>query len=352
MLRTARQVPQSVSHIRSQASTPDPASLTCDPGRVEPQDDARQSVIAGRDIESARAMYEAAYNGRRFHAEPTDRAFGYRYTIAGDDDVTLRGNRFTGAIDGTVHVQDEYVVTWITAGTGAIDYTGEGDLTPLELGRPVMFTTGVDNPFAFTDYKQNLVHLESRFLESVAAEVEDHDGGPLLFRPGASPSGRALQQWSSALRIIDDVSTTRDASALLRSEVDRLTAVAVLSAFPHETAGMPPSLLLPRNRRVRTAVEFIQANAHLPITLTDITAVANVSTRALQQAFERTLGTSPTRYLRQVRLERVRAELLAHHPNDVSVGDVARHWGFLHLGRFSAAYVAAFGEYPRESLRR
>jgi transcriptional regulator GlxA family with amidase domain len=131
-----------------------------------------------------------------------------------------------------------------------------------------------------------------------------------------------------------------------------MAAVSLLSTFPHAVTSLPAELLLPRNRRMRTAVEFVHANAHLPITLTDIAASAALSARATQQAFERTLGTTPTRYLRTVRLERVRAELQAHRPEEITVGDVARRWGFLHLGRFSAAYAAAFGEYPRATLQR
>ncbi|PZF56165.1 hypothetical protein DEI92_15300 [Curtobacterium sp. MCBD17_034] len=340
-----------VSQTRSSLSTPASGRHGCDPWMMA-EDVVRRSVVAGQDIDDARAMYEAAYNGRQFHIEPTEREFGYRYTIAGDDDVTLRGNRFTGSVEGTVQVQGEYVVTWITAGTGAMDLEGTGDLTPLEPGQPVLFTTGGQNRFAFADYKQNLVHLDGRYLERVAAEVEGHDGGPLRFRHGGRLEDHALQRWTAAVRTVNAVGASADASALLRSEVNRLAAVSLLSTFPHEATSLPPELLLPRHRRVRTAVEFIHANAHLPITLTDVAAAANVSSRSLQQAFERALATSPTRYLRQVRLERVRAELLEQHPEDVSVGDVARRWGFVHLGRFSGAYAAAFGEYPRETLYR
>jgi transcriptional regulator GlxA family with amidase domain len=56
-------------------------------------------------------------------------------------------------------------------------------------------------------------------------------------------------------------------------------------------------------------------------------------------------------YLRHLRLDRARADLL--HLADVpSVASVALRWGFGHLGRFSADYKERFGESPGESLRR
>jgi AraC-like DNA-binding protein len=50
-------------------------------------------------------------------------------------------------------------------------------------------------------------------------------------------------------------------------------------------------------------------------------------------------------YLRTVRLERVRQDLL----NDATLSSVtaaALRWGFAHLGRFSVEYRRAFGECP------
>ncbi|MGN6407903.1 MAG: helix-turn-helix domain-containing protein, partial [Curtobacterium sp.] len=50
--------------------------------------------------------------------------------------------------------------------------------------------------------------------------------------------------------------------------------------------------------------------------------------------------------------DRVRAELLAAEPGTITVGAVARRWGFAHLGRFSGAYRQRFDEHPSHTLRR
>ena len=73
--------------------------------------------------------------------------------------------------------------------------------------------------------------------------------------------------------------------------------------------------------------------------------------RTLIKHFRDFKGTSPMRYLRSARYERVRAALRRAEPEE-SVTDVASQWGFTHLGRFSVEYRRRFGESPSETLRR
>ncbi|GAA4381516.1 helix-turn-helix transcriptional regulator [Agromyces bauzanensis] len=102
---------------------------------------------------------------------------------------------------------------------------------------------------------------------------------------------------------------------------------------------------------VRLAIDFMSAHVAEPITMTDVANAAFVSTRGLHAAFTRERGETPMQYLRRVRLDAVRADLLAGGA-DVTVAVVARRWGFAHLPRFAERYRRAFGERPSETLRR
>ena len=105
-------------------------------------------------------------------------------------------------------------------------------------------------------------------------------------------------------------------------------------------------------RAIRTAVENIEENAHLPLTLSAIAARSSVSVRSLQLGFQRHLDTSPMTYLREVRLRRAHRALLEADPSMTTVASVARRWGFNHPGRFAAAYTGRYRETPAETLRR
>ena len=98
-------------------------------------------------------------------------------------------------------------------------------------------------------------------------------------------------------------------------------------------------------------MEIIEEHAAEPLTVADVAEAVGVSARALQDGFRRHLGTTPVSYLRDVRLDRVRAELTAAAPGATTVTDVAYRWGFFHPGRFAAAYRERFGESPSRTLR-
>ncbi|WP_294014024.1 helix-turn-helix transcriptional regulator [Streptomyces sp.] len=59
-----------------------------------------------------------------------------------------------------------------------------------------------------------------------------------------------------------------------------------------------------------------------------------------------TLGVTPLTYLRNVRLDRVHADLLT---GATGVTEAAGRWGFSHLNRFSAAYRRRFGAAPSQT---
>jgi AraC-like DNA-binding protein len=105
-------------------------------------------------------------------------------------------------------------------------------------------------------------------------------------------------------------------------------------------------------RAVRAAVEVIEAEAHLPLTLSSIAARSQVSVRSLQLGFKRHFGMSPMSYLREVRLRRAHQTLLESDPSSVTVASIAYDWGFTNLGRFAAAHSARYSEAPAKTLRR
>ncbi|WP_147260395.1 AraC family transcriptional regulator [Pseudonocardia hierapolitana] len=104
-------------------------------------------------------------------------------------------------------------------------------------------------------------------------------------------------------------------------------------------------------RAVRQAVELIEERPEHAWTITELAATVAVSVRTLQDRFAQSVGIPPMTYLRDVRLDRVHAQLLAADPHEVTVGSVAASWGFLHAGRFAVAYKRRFGRSPSATLR-
>jgi AraC-like DNA-binding protein len=134
--------------------------------------------------------------------------------------------------------------------------------------------------------------------------------------------------------------------------VDSLVRGFLLAADHSERNALAGQGYSATPRAIRVAIDIIETEAQLPLTLSAIAARSQMSARALQQGFKRHLGTSPMSYLREVRLRRAHQTLLESDPSRVTVASVAYDWGFTNLGRFAAAHAARYREQPAKTLRR
>ncbi len=113
---------------------------------------------------------------------------------------------------------------------------------------------------------------------------------------------------------------------------------------------LPQRSLLPGT--VKRVVDFIHAHLDQPLCISQLVAVSGASRRSLEQAFQRSLGTSPQRYIQRCRLEAIRELLLRHQPGELQLSELAFHWGFAQPSHFTTAYKQAFGELPSQTLAR
>lgn len=103
--------------------------------------------------------------------------------------------------------------------------------------------------------------------------------------------------------------------------------------------------------QVCKAEEWIDANLLDAIGVEEIATAIGVSPRALQSAFRRVRGYTPSNAILRRRLERSRAALAAAGPDD-TVTKIATELGFYELGRFAVRYRQEFSEKPSETLAR
>lgn len=103
-------------------------------------------------------------------------------------------------------------------------------------------------------------------------------------------------------------------------------------------------------KKLKRAIDYMHANAGSNIGIADIAQEAGTSLRALQAAFQQFKDTTPLNYLRTIRLQGARQALM--NPScSGSVAEIARDWGFSHMGRFAALYHQSFGEMPSDTAK-
>lgn len=101
------------------------------------------------------------------------------------------------------------------------------------------------------------------------------------------------------------------------------------------------------------ALEFIHNNREDSITAAELCRQAGCSQRWLEQSFRKRFGMTPKKYIKSLRLARVREQLLkADKQQKSSIIEVASDQGFWHMGQFAADYRRLFGELPSVTLKR
>ena len=251
--------------------------------------------------------------------------------------------------------KDTFVFGVVTSGSGTIDQ-GRGAAQMAadqaymrDMRRPVVAQQSDFGSFALNVPLERLRAQAEALFGPGAAEVD------LRFQAAAdlrSAAGRHLRQ--SVHFVADQLDAAPPGT--IRPQVlaawEDLLLVQMLTALPNSledfAAAAPRSGALPYH--VKRARDFIEAHAGEKISLIDLAQAAGCSLRTLQAAFAETTGLSPMAYLRATRLEGAHRDLRGADPG-TSVAEIARRWGFAHLGRFASAYRQRYGRSPVETLR-
>jgi AraC-like DNA-binding protein len=177
--------------------------------------------------------------------------------------------------------------------------------------------------------------------------------GPRNLRPGSnSTDHRAASLWRSIGFLVQELDAA--GSGLLDKAPAAWFENSLVAMFLQswtnnysDALGAIDNRVAPRH--VRRVEDYIEANAHLPLTLENLVEIGGVSATALFEGFRRFRQTTPVAALRDCRMRRAHADLERGMAGD-TVTVIATRWGFYHLGRFAADYRKRFGRSPSEAL--
>ena len=104
-------------------------------------------------------------------------------------------------------------------------------------------------------------------------------------------------------------------------------------------------------RYVRAAEMMLAERAREAPAIGAVAESLGVSARTLSEGFRRFRGITPRAFLRERRLEGLRADLTAAPPG-ATVTSIAADWGYVNFGALAGAYRKRFGELPSQTLKR
>lgn len=302
--------------------------------------------LAGTDIDEALAFFTGDYDFRAPRVRRTHTQQHWDFAGVGDARMSLRSSRLLVDLQTESLVEDEFLVAWMRSGTSTITFQGREHA--LEPGVPVVLPFAEAYALHHRDIGLNLVHLDRDFVRSVVGEDD------FAFEPMRRPAAEGLRAWQAVVRAHSGtwLDVEHDLTPIVQRSIAESFVAAAVQAFPRRDRWRSSVTGSgPEHDRLRRALEYVHAHAREPIGTTEIAEAAGLSPRGLQQSLRRHLDQTPGDLLRSVRLDGARVDLLRADRDATNVAEIARAWGFGHLGRFSATYRARFGELPSESLR-
>lgn len=338
--------PRSLSSVAATADREGPG-----PGGAGLVPGVQRLQVATQDAATGQEILERVYSVRDLQVAP-DRPFSLLQSATMLEHVSLGRVRLIGApASGAVDATDTVHITQVLGGR-----LGFTDATATTCGRAPFVMPVRPYTCQWEDLDAVTVSLDAAALTAHAAGLAGVEQFCLRFT-GASPVSPAMaRHWVATVAYINRDLLGNEvalAAPLLRAQVFRSLATAMLQAFPSTFLDRcsAPGPEQPAPAGIRRAIAFMEAHLAADIGLAQIAEAARMSPRGLQAAFRREKDTTPLNYLRAVRLEAAHADLVAADPTTgVRVPEVAARWGLAHPGRFAAAYRTRYGQAPSTTL--
>ncbi|HKY82340.1 MAG TPA: AraC family transcriptional regulator [Sphingobium sp.] len=250
-------------------------------------------------------------------------------------------------------LEDFYLIQWPVEGQAAVSVGAEDFLSNNSCASIIQ--PGQQVSLAIGRGARHLIFKINRgyLFDTARKRLDRALVNPVVFSAKmdlASPSNRIFAEILKLF--VTTIDSASRPSAVATREFESLLVNQFLLGQPNNySEELHQSARSMITRPIIQAAELIEAHAHESLTVNDIATAVDISPRALQAGFRRHYGTTPTAFLRDMRLQRVRTDLIEADPSTTTVAIIAMKWGFLHLGRFSVAYHHRFGEPPSRTLR-
>lgn len=132
--------------------------------------------------------------------------------------------------------------------------------------------------------------------------------------------------------------------------INKLPAL-LLKSIVNVTDQLPKKYSTSKQILLSEILIYIQENLNRRINTLELSQVFRISERKLRYIFRENIGFSPMRYIKTIKLNKARKDILYAKEN-IDVNLMANKWGFNHSGQFAADYKMLFGELPSETLKK
>jgi AraC-like DNA-binding protein len=179
-------------------------------------------------------------------------------------------------------------------------------------------------------------------LNSYAVELSEvgrsHEAERVSSLVVASPLAHCYPEWQETLSEIGSKRGRRSTVAISRPKIEQ----------EYQAESVAPENVI-HKARVRAVIDFMNANLHRSIALTELAGMVNLSPAYFSQLFKTETGLSPGKYLTRLRMEKA-AQLLA--TGFLSIKQVMAEAGYNNKSNFLRRFRRYFDLAPSQYRRR
>lgn len=275
--------------------------------------------------------------------DPTN--FAFRWRSAALSELVIVRYSLTAEVHSRVQPEDQLFACRLVTAEGAL----RSRRSVIEPGVPwATDSTQVEAEWQGTAEVSALIFDRMR-AQALARRITGDELLSLRLTSEHPRSDAAARHWVRAFDYLLTSAMVTEGDELIEAELARHALTTILSCFPSTFSSAIARDGGDGAATVRRALAFIDENAHLPITVDDVAEAVHISTRGLQYSFRRSIDTTPTEYLRRVRLDGAH-RALRNGTGEESVSQIARRWGFGNPSRFNTLYRQTYGRSAKETL--
>jgi len=320
-----------------------------DPGGMHGAAAVRYEQFRTGDPDAARRFFADAYRpGWQITGLARGSAVIHRRCQAGS--MTLDEVMIHGRVSCKIPPPDSVLV--IQPRAGSLSVTGG----PLPIADcPLLVAHSMSCVMHVNAARFDVVSIGADVLHKVAADRLTPLPQQIQFLSWRPRSRAAVRAWHRALDYVTATFASADTAQqpLLAAAAAPLLATALLECYPSNVTAQQDLMSDPAvPGTLKDAVKFIHRHAAGDVGVSDVAAAVHLTPRAVQYLFRQRLDTTPTEYLRRVRLHRAHQDLTSGKGSGVTVTEVAQRWGFAHTGRFAVLYRQAYGQSPHTTLKQ
>ncbi len=318
---------------------------------------ASKRILTSGDVDQVKNHLCSALRPHNIHVDRRSNDLTFIHNQARIGEIALNAMYYGVEVEVKAPRSEEAYLFMLTLGGESYACQGERSVT---VGRGTVYVfnpTQKMNIKLSSDHQQLILRLPRSNVERfLSRELGSSLRTPVEFETQPfklETEVPGLQTFVQSMCLDLDAHTSGYSMQPAAKYVEHMLLSLALGSIPHnysELYGM--ACAAPAPYFVRRAEEFLRANVTEPVTLQDIAQASGTSLRSLQNGFRHFRDTTPTAYLRDLRLQHVREELLQAAESNRTVTDIATSFGFMHLSKFSKYYKARYGEAPSETARR